>query len=229
MFQRLDRDVARIDVLMGQLLTLSHLESGLSSADREDVNLSEFVEWAAADSNFEAQASGKSVSFRSAGEFRIKDADPQALRSACENVIRNAARFPRPGTNVEVVLEIDRSTPKSLAVLSVRDHGPGVPEESLEAIFQPFYRIGSDTQELDGNGLGLAIAGLQLHRLIRVSWARRDSSKLKARPTDGCQCVRMSVGCLYLNSPLANLCALNGALLRTLALVILKSPLQILT
>jgi hypothetical protein len=67
-----------IDVLMGQLLTLSRLESGLSSADREDLNLSEFVELAAADSNFEAQASGKSVSFRSAGEFRIKDADPQA-------------------------------------------------------------------------------------------------------------------------------------------------------
>lgn len=44
MFQRLDRDVARIDILMGQLLTLSRLESGLSSAGREEVNLSELVE-----------------------------------------------------------------------------------------------------------------------------------------------------------------------------------------
>jgi signal transduction histidine kinase len=55
------------------------------------------------------------------------------------------------------------STPESLAVLSVRDHGPGVPEESLEAIFQPFYRISSDTQELDGNGLGPAVAAEAIH------------------------------------------------------------------
>jgi two-component system sensor histidine kinase CpxA len=175
MFQRLDRDVARIDVLMGQLLTLSRLESGLSAADREEVNLSELVEGAAADSNFEAQALGKSVSFRSVGEFHIKDADPHALRSACENVIRNAVRFTRPGTNVEVVLEIDRSTPESLAILSVRDHGPGIPEESLEAIFQPFYRISSDTQELDGNGLGLAIAAeaIRLHHGVICATNRR--------------------------------------------------------
>jgi two-component system, OmpR family, sensor histidine kinase CpxA len=165
MFQRLDRDVARIDVLMGQLLTLSRLESGLSAAEREEVNLSQLVEGAAADCNFEAQASGKSVSFRTTSEFIIEDADPHALRSACENVIRNAVRFTRPGTNVEVVLETDRSTPESLAILSVRDYGPGVPEESLEAIFQPFYRIGSDGHGPDGNGLGLAIAAeaIRLH------------------------------------------------------------------
>lgn len=175
MFQRLDRDVGRIDVLMGQLLTLSRLESGFSFADRGEVNLSELVEGAAADSNFEAQASGKSVSFHATGEFIINDADPHVLRSACENVIRNAVRFTRPGTNVEVVLEMDRSAPESLAILSVRDHGPGVPEESLEAIFQPFYRISSDTQELDGNGLGLAIAAeaIRLHHGVICATNRR--------------------------------------------------------
>jgi two-component system sensor histidine kinase CpxA len=57
MFQRLDRDVARIDILMGQLLTLSRLESGLSSAGREEVNLSELVEGAAADGKHRHRAS----------------------------------------------------------------------------------------------------------------------------------------------------------------------------
>jgi two-component system sensor histidine kinase CpxA len=166
LFQRLDRDVARIDLLMGQLLTLSRLEAGLSSSEREDVDLTQLVEEAAADSNFEAEASGKSVSLRTTGAFILGNADPQALRSACENVIRNAVRFTRPGTSVEVVLEVDRSAPEPLGILSVRDHGPGVPEESLEAIFQPFYRIGGDTQGMDGNGLGLAIASeaIRLHR-----------------------------------------------------------------
>jgi signal transduction histidine kinase len=166
MFQRLDRDVARIDVLMGQLLTLSRLEAGLSSAEREDVNFAQLVEETAADSNFEAEASCKSVSFRTEGSIILENADPHALRSACENIIRNAVRFTRPGTNVEVVLEIDRSTPELAGILSVRDHGPGVPEGSLEAIFQPFYRISGDAQGTDGNGLGLAIASeaIRLHR-----------------------------------------------------------------
>ena len=165
MFQRLDRDVTKIDLLIGQLLTLSRLEAGLSSAEREDVNLTQLVEGAAADSNFEAEASGKSVSFHATGEFITGKADPHSLRSACENIIRNAVRFTQPGTNVEVVLAIDRSTPEPLAIVSVRDHGPGVPEESLKAIFQPFYRISSDGQGPDGNGLGLAIAAeaIRLH------------------------------------------------------------------
>jgi signal transduction histidine kinase len=61
-------------------------------------------------------------------------------------------------------LEIDRSAPEPLALLSVRDHGPGVPEDSLQAIFQPFVRI--DAEATGGNGLGLAIAfeAIRLHR-----------------------------------------------------------------
>jgi signal transduction histidine kinase len=164
MFQRLDRDVARIDLLIGQLLMLSRLEAGLSSAEREDVNFTQLVEEAAADSNFEAQSSGTSVSLRTKGSVILSDADPHALRSACENVIRNAVRFTQPGTDVEVVLEIDRSASEPLAHLSVRDHGPGVPEDSLEAIFQPFFRINAEAT--GGNGLGLAIAfeAIRLHR-----------------------------------------------------------------
>jgi two-component system, OmpR family, sensor histidine kinase CpxA len=166
MFQRLDRDVARIDLLMGQLLMLSRLEAGLSSAKREDVDFAQLVEETAADSNFEAQALGKSVSLQTAGPVVIENADPHALRSACENIIRNAVRFTKPGTRVEVVLEIDRNPLEPMALLFVRDHGPGVPEDSLEAIFQPFFRIKRDAEGTDGNGLGLAIAAeaIRLHR-----------------------------------------------------------------
>jgi len=165
MFQRLDRDVARIDLLMGQLLTLSRLESGLSSTEREDIDLGQLVEEAAADSNFEAQASGKSVSFRTNSSVILENADPHALRSACENVIRNAVRFTGSGTDVEVVLEANQDAPEHLAIVTVRDYGPGVPDESLQAIFEPFYRIGGNQEGADGNGLGLAIASeaVRLH------------------------------------------------------------------
>jgi two-component system sensor histidine kinase CpxA len=166
LFQRLDRDVVRIDLLLGQLLTLSRLEARFSSAEREDVDFAQLVEEAAADANFEAQALGKSVSLQTTGSVIVRNADPDALRSACENIIRNAVRFTRPGSDVQIVLEVDRSAPEPLAFLTVRDHGPGVPEGSLQAIFQPFYRINGDGEATGGNGLGLAIASeaIRMHR-----------------------------------------------------------------
>jgi signal transduction histidine kinase len=166
LFQRLDRDIERIDLLMGQLLTLSRLEAGFSSGEREDVNFAQLVEEVAADANFEAQALGKSVSLQTTGSVILRNADPHALRSACENIIRNAVRFTRPGSDVQIVLEVDRTAPEPFTLLSVRDHGPGVPEDSLQAIFQPFYRITGDGQATGGNGLGLAIASeaIRLHR-----------------------------------------------------------------
>jgi two-component system sensor histidine kinase CpxA len=166
LFQRLDRDVERIDLLMGQLLTLSRLEAGFSSAEREDVDFAQLVEEVAADGNFEAQALGKSVSLQTTGSIILPNADPHALRSACENILRNAVRFTRPGSDVQIVLEFDRDAPEPRALLSVRDHGPGVPEDSLQTIFQPFYRINGDGEATGGNGLGLAIASeaIRLHR-----------------------------------------------------------------
>jgi two-component system, OmpR family, sensor histidine kinase CpxA len=166
LFQRLDRDVVRIDLLLGQLLTLSRLESGFSSAEKEDVDLAQLVEEVAADANFEAEALGKSVSLHKTGTIILRNADPHALRSACENIIRNAVRFTPPGGDVQIVLEVVHSVSEALAFLSVRDHGPGVPEDSLQAIFQPFYRINRDGEATGGNGLGLAIASeaIRLHR-----------------------------------------------------------------
>jgi signal transduction histidine kinase len=172
LFQRLDRDVARIDVLMGQLLTLSRLEAGLSSAEKEPVDLAQLVEATAADGNFEAQASGKSVTYFANGKVLLESADPQALQGACENVIRNAIRFTPRGTDVEVHLRIDKSSAEPRAILSVRDHGPGVPEEAVGKIFQPFFRISGDGDTPQGNGLGLAIAleAIRLHHgVIRAA------------------------------------------------------------
>jgi signal transduction histidine kinase len=166
LLQRLDRDVARIDLLMGQLLTLSRLEAGLSSAEREDVDLAQLVEETAADGNFEAQSLGKSVSLHANGSVVLGNADPHALRSACENIIRNAVRFTPLGSDVQVLFEVDRSTLQPKAIVTVRDHGPGVPEDSLQAIFQAFYRINTEAEGPTGNGLGLAIASeaIRLHQ-----------------------------------------------------------------
>ena len=164
-FQRLDRDVTRIDLMVGQLLTLSRLEAGLSSSDRGDVDFSQLLEEVVADGNFEAQALNKSVSLHATGPIIIPTADSHALRSACENIIRNGVRFTPPGTNVRVVMEVANGPSGPVAFLSVRDQGPGVPEEALQSIFLPFVRVDREDGVSGGNGLGLAIAAeaIRLH------------------------------------------------------------------
>ncbi len=157
-FIRLERDIGRIDSLIGQLLTLSRLESGLGTGERIEVNLSQLVQEVAADGNFEAQMSGKSVTLQINDSIVIDHADPGVLRSACENIIRNAIRFTPTGTEVKVVLAAGGEYPKSRASLSVHDQGPGVPKEFLQSIFQPFVRVDQNDEHQAGNGLGLAIA-----------------------------------------------------------------------
>src|ERR1700731_1505885 len=169
LLQRMERDVERVDTLMGQLLTLARLETGLSSDTRESVDLSQLVQEVVADGDFEAHSCGKSVRLQAEGGIVIEKADPQALRGACENIIRNAIRFTTPGSEVEVTLKTEKMSPSSQAVLLVRDYGPGVPEELLQQIFQPFFRVkepSDDPRANKGTGLGLAIAleAIRQHR-----------------------------------------------------------------
>ena len=166
LLDRMECEIQRIDVLMSQLLTLSRLETGLSSTERKNLNFSQLVQELVADGDFEARSSGKSVRLWDEGNVFIEEADQQALRSACENIIRNAVRFTRPGSEVQVTLRSEDEDASPQAILRVRDYGPGVPADSLQQIFQPFFRLTSTRSEDNGFGLGLAIAfeAIRLHR-----------------------------------------------------------------
>src|SRR5205085_5320335 len=90
----------------------------------------------------------------------------ELIRSAIENVVRNAARHTAQGTEVEIALRCEDVSDKRYAVINVRDHGAGVPEESLEEIFRPFYRVeDARDRQTGGTGLGLAITAraVRLH------------------------------------------------------------------
>ena len=81
--------------------------------------------------------------------------DEELLRRAVENVIRNAIRYSPRDTAVQVNLARDHER----ALVTVRDHGPGVPEDALPRLFDPFYRVESDRNRTSGGiGLGLSIA-----------------------------------------------------------------------
>ncbi len=88
------------------------------------------------------------------------------LHSAVENVVRNAMRHTREGTEVEIRLACEAGEAGEQAVIRVTDHGPGVPPEALEKLFRPFYRLDDARgRETGGVGLGLAITerAVRLH------------------------------------------------------------------
>jgi two-component system sensor histidine kinase CpxA len=101
----------------------------------------------------------------SADEFLV-EADPDLLRSAVENIVRNATRYTAEGTTVDVRLERQRSASGEEIVIRVLDSGPGVPNEALQKIFEPFYRLDdARNRQTGGAGLGLSIAdrAIRLH------------------------------------------------------------------
>ena len=151
LFERAGLEARRLDQMIGQLLTLARIDSGLHS-DAQPFDLASLVEEIARDAGFEARVGGREVAITKADPAWI-DGSEELIRSAIGNVVRNAVRFTREGTKVEISLQ--RLDAK--AVLAIRDHGPGIPENALGEIFRPFRRVNPDQSTGDGAGLGLAI------------------------------------------------------------------------
>jgi two-component system sensor histidine kinase CpxA len=150
--------------MIGQVLTLSQLESGTDGFGKLRIDLVTLVKEVVDDADFEARSRGCTVRLLQ-DEPCVVTGVPQLLRSAVENVVRNAVRYTAPGTAVDVLLHRETVGDKRYAVITVRDHGSGVPEDKIEAIFRPFYRVeDARDRKTGGTGLGLAIAA----RAVRV-------------------------------------------------------------
>lgn len=151
---RIELESERVNKLVGQLLALTRLESGAERVPPEMVALEDLVQEVVDDANYEAKPQHKEVRVVRLAPCRVRGSS-ELLRSGVENVVRNAIRYTAEGTVVEVTLT---AGPNS-ALLTVRDHGPGVPESELAHIFEPFYRVGEARERASGGvGLGLSIA-----------------------------------------------------------------------
>jgi two-component system sensor histidine kinase CpxA len=162
---RIGLEARRLDALIGQLLALTRIGSGVDRGLPVPFDFANLVQEVAADAAFEARARQRSVAVHAAAECMVTGFE-ELLRSAVENVVRNAVRYTAAGTAVEIALRCDGGR----ALLTVRDHGSGVPESLLPKMFQPFQRA----VDSDGAGLGLAIAesAVGVHRgAIRVAKA----------------------------------------------------------
>jgi signal transduction histidine kinase len=162
LLQRIETESQRLNDMIGSILTLSHLESGSQDFEKARVDLNRLLESVVVDADFEAAVRNRSVRLEAAEKCAIYGSE-RLLRSAVENVLRNAIRYTAEGTAVAV--RLGRSGAQ--ARIEIEDHGGGVPPDELSNLFRPFYRIGEARERrTGGTGLGLAIAdqAIRAHR-----------------------------------------------------------------
>jgi two-component system OmpR family sensor kinase len=153
MINRIEEEIARIDHLVGQLLTLSRLEAGDLITGEEEVDMRDLVRDIVHDANFEAEAHEREVIWDDRGSATVRGR-PALLHSAIENIVRNALKHAPESRVVRVETLVDAA--KRQYTLRVLDDGRGIPEDELPDVFTPFFR-GARARS-DGYGLGLAIA-----------------------------------------------------------------------
>ena len=174
---RIDREANRLNELIQRLLTIARLEAGDESIEKLPVHLEQVVRDIAKDAAFEAQSRHCQVEATIVDDCVVLGST-SLLHSAIENVVRNAIRYTGENTSVQVRLEqgvgIENDNLQGPeAVVRVTDSGPGVPEDALDKLFRPFYRIDDARgRQTGGVGLGLAITdrAVRLHGgTIRVA------------------------------------------------------------
>jgi two-component system sensor histidine kinase CpxA len=141
---------------------VTRVEGDPSMQKAESVPLDELLADIVYDSLLEAKSKDCTLLLK-APDAVMLNGDEELIRRAVENVIRNAIRYAPPGS----AIDIDLKKIGGMAEICVRDCGPGVPEEALPRIFDPFYRVDSDRNRASGGlGLGLAIArrSVELHK-----------------------------------------------------------------
>ena len=162
---RIEREASRLNELIGRLLALARMEGGEPSTQMAEVHLRAVVEGIVEDADFESQGRNCRVLCEVIDDCVVWG-NTALLHSAIENVVRNAMRYTREGTDVEIRMECLEKANGAEACIRVSDHGPGVPDSALDKLFRPFYRVDTARERQTGGiGLGLAITdrAVRLH------------------------------------------------------------------
>ena len=163
-FDQMEADIELLNEMIGRLLTIAKLDVAAQQVPMTDVDLTALLSQIVRNAEFESQDSSAGIRLTCSGQCVVQGS-AELLRSAIEDVVRNAVRYTENGTPVEVRAQSEDLPQGPSVHLSIRDYGPGVPESDLSNIFQPFYRVATARdRQSGGTGLGLAIAD----RVIRM-------------------------------------------------------------
>ena len=152
MLDRIEQDTIQLDSMLERILTVARLENGQYKPKFESLSLNEVLDEVLDDARFEAAATEATITYTDDAIVSVTG-DPGLLRSAIENIVRNALFYSGQGGEIDVRLRVEDSS----AVLTVRDNGKGVPEEALPLLFKPFFRV-DDSRGTTTGGMGLGLA-----------------------------------------------------------------------
>jgi two-component system phosphate regulon sensor histidine kinase PhoR len=171
--QIIERNAERLDLLIQDLLTISALESGRVQLNLQPVPLYAIAEKVMAD--LKARADGRSITLKNELPDLTANADEGRLEQVLANLVDNAIKYGRPqGT---VVLGGENLNGDKIEIF-VRDDGPGIPAESLDRIFERFYRVDkARSREQGGTGLGLSIVKHIVQNHGGEVWAKSEPGK----------------------------------------------------
>ena len=152
--QTIEKHADRLTYLIEDLLTISKLESGQIVMNLQRVELGPVVARVLEDLQSRAEEKGITLQNLLPEEIEVK-ADGDRLEQVLFNLVDNAIKYGKNNGEVTVSCQI---VDDKLVQLSVRDDGPGIPEEAKERVFERFYRIDrARSREAGGTGLGLSI------------------------------------------------------------------------
>jgi signal transduction histidine kinase/HAMP domain-containing protein len=151
----IDEETEKLEHMIDELLDASRLQAGRLPVDLQPVALGAVVDRAVEKARPTLAESGHEVTLQLPNrEVRVL-ADALRIEQVLDNLLENAARYSAPGSPVDVNLAAEDGH----ALLTVTDHGGGIPQTELERIFEPFYRGANAKQSsIRGAGLGLAIS-----------------------------------------------------------------------
>lgn len=148
--ERVETEAQRLEAMIAELLKLSRTQVD-THTDREQISLQALWGDILSDAKFEAQQMAMVLNYPVIPDREIQGT-PSLLMSVMDNLVRNAIYYGNQRVQIEFLVEKDNLTVK------VSDDGDGVPEEELDAIFRPFYRVSTARdRHSGGTGLGLAI------------------------------------------------------------------------
>ncbi len=147
------RHAARMERLVQELLRLARLDAGQEAVEYAPCDIQALVSSVMADFEPLIAEKHQHADAAVAPDARVLVVDPAKMHDILRNLVENAVNYtPDGGTiTVSAALEGDRH------VLTVRDTGPGLPEEDLTRVFERFYRVDKSRARPGGTGLGLAI------------------------------------------------------------------------
>ncbi len=148
------RNTERLAAIVGDLLSLSRLESEEHALAFEPLDVNELAETVVGDLRDLAESRRQTVTVELPEEPPHVDADAQALGMALSNLLSNALQYSPEGEDVRLCVRVAGDQVR----LEVSDRGPGIPKHEQERIFERFYRVDkARSRKLGGTGLGLAI------------------------------------------------------------------------